>query len=264
MTRFLLLFPLVGCAPLGDPGDDPVASARLVGVDAATAIAIVGAALFKIYPLSLGLLLGVIEPRRFVPRLLLVAVIAAALPFAIQSPDYVIGQYNEWLQLVEQDDRTEQPWHQGYHDFRKVLLRWGVPLTLDGYRAVEIVIGCAAAGIVLWGRYRGCDRAWLIQVATSLGFLWCTLFGPATESATYMVLAPIAAHSVLAVRDRAIWERAWIYVVYATLLASNMIHWFPYSISHTIRGTLIPQPHAALILCTWTVFQFVRTRRSAI
>lgn len=225
------------------------------------AFAIVGAAVFKIYPLSLGLLLGVIEPRRFAPKLLLVALAAFALPFAIQSPDYVQGQYEQWFHLVENDDRTDQPWHQGYHDFRKVLLRWGLPITADAYHAIEIAVGCASAGVVLYGRCRRWNRARLIQICTSLGLLWCTLFGPATESATYVLIAPIAAHTVLVVCDRSIWERLAVYAAYGTLLASTMIHWFPYSVSHIVRGTLIPQPHAALLLLGWTVIQIARKPR---
>jgi hypothetical protein len=182
----------------------------------------------------------------------------------MQSPDYAVEQYEHWFQLVENDDRTDQPWHQGYHDFRKVLLRWGVPIASDAYRAIQITVGIAAAGVVLFGKWRGWDRSHLIQVCTSLGLIWCTLFGPATESATYVLLAPIAAHAVVVVRGRSSWERVWVYAVYGILLASNMIHWFPYSVSHAIRGTLIPQPHAALLLFAWTILQIVRGPRSAI
>ena len=228
------------------------------------ALAIVGAAVFKIYPLSLGLLLGVIEPRRFAPKLLLFTVIAFAIPFAMQSPDYVAEQYEHWFQLIENDDRTHEPWHRGYHDFRKVLLRWELPITADAYRGIQVAVGCAAAGVVLIGRWRKWDRPRLIQTSTSLGFLWCTLFGPATESATYVLLAPLAAYAVAVARDRAIWERAWVIFVYAILLASNMIHWFPYSVSHVFRGTLIPQPHAALLLLAWSILQIGRGPRASI
>jgi len=227
-------------------------------------LAIAGAALFKIYPLTLGLLLGIIEPRRFAPKLLLVAAAAITLPFAIQSPDYVIQQFDHWLNLVENDDRTHQPMHQGYHDFRKVLLRWGLPISLKAYRAIQIVVGCASAIVVLWGRYQGWDRARLVQVCASLGILWCTLFGPATESATYLLIAPIAAHALLAVRERTIVERVWICAAYGILVASTMIHWFPYSVSHVIRGTLIPQPHAALLLLGWTILQITRSPNRSI
>src|SRR5205823_713455 len=51
---------------------------------AATAMS--AAVLFKVYPLALGLLLCLLEPRRFAPRLALTLLLGAALPYLFQQP----------------------------------------------------------------------------------------------------------------------------------------------------------------------------------
>src|SRR5262249_56033839 len=77
------------------------------------AAAIVGATLFKVYPISLGLLLCVVEPRRFGPRLLLAVAIGGAIPFALPSPDYVSRQFEDWMGRFSADHRTENPIQKG-------------------------------------------------------------------------------------------------------------------------------------------------------
>src|SRR5262245_19624698 len=64
------------------------------------AAAIAGATLFKVYPIGLGLLLCVVEPRRFTSRLLFAVAIGGAAPFALQSADYVARQFEEWVERV--------------------------------------------------------------------------------------------------------------------------------------------------------------------
>src|SRR5262249_30128086 len=150
---------------------------------------------FKVYPIGLGLLLCVVEPRRFGPRLLLAVAIGGAIPFALQSPDYVSRQFEDWVDRVRADGRTEEPIQKGYHDFQKVLRRWGVTTDLSTYRGLEVIAAGAFAGFIWWGRRSGWDRDRQIQASAGLGLVWCTLFGPATESATYMLLAPVAAHA---------------------------------------------------------------------
>ena len=217
------------------------------------AVAIAGATLIKVYPLAVGLLLCVIEPRRFGPRLLLAVAVGFALPFAVQSPEYVAQQFADWVDRVGADDRTGQPLERGYHDFQKLLRRWGEPTPLPAYRGIEVLAGCAMAGLVFVGRRRGWDRRRLVQACAGLGLVWCTLFGPATESATYMVLAPVAAHAVVAVSGQPWWERVWVRGAYLLLISVPVALWFPRPVSDPYRA-LIPQAHAALLLLTWLVW----------
>ena len=217
------------------------------------AIAVAGATLIKVYPLAVGLLLCVIEPQRFGTRLALAVAIGLGLPFAVQSPAFVGQQLADWFDRVHTDDRSDQPLERGYHDFQKLLRRWGEPTRLATYRGIEVVTGCAMAGLILVGRSRNWDRRRLVQACTGLGLVWCTLFGPATESATYMLLAPVAAHAVIAVRGRPWWEQVWIRGSYLLLISVPVALWFPRPVSDPYRA-LIPQAHAALLLLTWIVW----------
>src|SRR5262249_44158821 len=51
----------------------------------------------------------------------------------------------------------------------------------------------AVAGLVLRAKVRGVDRASLVAGLLHLACLWMMLFGPATEPATYIVIAPTTA-----------------------------------------------------------------------
>jgi hypothetical protein len=218
------------------------------------AIAVVSAALFKVYPLAVGLLLGVVEPRRFAPRLVASVVVVCALPFALQDDRYVAQQFADWMERVGSDDRTEQPMHRGYHDFQKLLRCWGAPVPLPTYRAMEVVAGGLAAALLVWGRRRGWDRRRQVQACAALGLVWCTLFGPATETATYILLAPIAAHAVMAVTGRPLWQRVWAWGGYGLLVSVPVALWFPASVSGPYRA-LTPQAHGAFLLLIWMVWQ---------
>jgi Glycosyltransferase family 87 len=263
----LLCLPLVGGNVFNAQLNPLVLALMLGGVAAFSrdrynlaALAIAGAGLIKVYPLALGLLLGVVEPRRFAPRLVLAVAIGGLLPFALQSEEYVTQQFGDWVDRVGDDDRTEQPIHKGYHDFQKLLRRWGVPTSLSTYREMQVAAGCLAAGFVLWGRRRGWDRAQQVQACIGLGLVWCTLFGPATESATYMLLAPVAALAVVTVAGRPGWERAWVWGTYLLLVAAQVIVWFPRPVSDPFRA-LVPQAHAALMLSVWVLRQAGHTVR---
>ncbi|HKA08058.1 MAG TPA: glycosyltransferase family 87 protein [Gemmataceae bacterium] len=216
------------------------------------ASAVAAATMIKVYPLALGLLICTIEPRRFGARLLLAITIGCALPFAFQSEDYVSRQFADWVQRLTLDDRTHELLPRGYHDFQKLLRRWGMPRDLMTYRVMEALAGCAAASFILGGRTSGWSREEQIQACADLGLVWCTLFGPATESATYMLLAPIAAHALVVVGGRPWWERAWVRGAYLLLVAAQVIVWFPRPVSDPFRA-LIPQAHAAMMLLVWTV-----------
>jgi hypothetical protein len=222
------------------------------------AIAVAGATVFKVYPLAVGLLLCVIEPRRLAPRLFLAVAVGFALPFAFQSPDYVSQQFADWFERVSTDDRTDQPMERGYHDFQKLLRRWGEPTPLTAFRGMEVLAGCAAAGLVYASRRKSRDHR--VQSCAGLGLVWCTLFGPATESATYMLLAPVAAQAVIAVSNRPLWERVWVRGAYLLLLSVPVALWFPRSVSNPYRA-LIPQAHGALLLLAWVICNHGRLPR---
>jgi hypothetical protein len=216
-----------------------------------SAASIAVATVFKVYPISLGLLLCVVEPRRYTARLLLLIAAGFLLPFVLQDPAYVKAQYEGLWLLLKLDDRSSQPSYEGYHDFQRLLSHWGLPISLFAYQVIEVAMGCLAAAIVWWGRRRGWARARQIHACLGLGLIWCTLFGPSTESATYMLVAPLIAYACIVVAGRPTWERVAIWGAYALFLSAYMAQWFKHEIADPFRATIMPQPHAALILLVW-------------
>jgi hypothetical protein len=226
-----------------------------------SALAIAGATAFKIYPLALGLLLVVVEPKRFGGRLLLATMLMVSLPFAMQSSDYVRQQYEEWSTRLEGDDRSDLPMEKGYFDFQKLMRRWGVPISLGDYRKLEVVAGGLLALLLAGGYYRSgqqpSSRLQSINFALAASLLWCTLFGPASEESTYLLLAVPLSQAALEVVGRARWERCMVWSSYLLLLSMPISLWFPLAWTSPYRA-LIPQAHGALLFGVWLTLDYMR------
>jgi hypothetical protein len=150
----------------------------------------------KIYPLAIGLLLAAVYPRRFTPRLLLALALMIVLPFACQHGDYVRGQYGQWLHRLDKDQRWDWPFHMAYRDLWLLIRLFHVPLTPRGYMVVQLVSGAGCALLCVAARRRGWPRREVLGAILALGTCWMTLCGPATESSTYILLAPALAWAV--------------------------------------------------------------------
>jgi hypothetical protein len=154
------------------------------------------ATVVKIYPLAIGLLLAAVYPRRFAPRLLLALALAAVLPFACQHWDYVQEQYAQWLQRLGKDQRWDWPPHMAYRDLWLLIRLFHLPLTPQGYLVVQLVSAAGCAVLCLTLRFCNRPRRDVLAAILVLGTSWMTLCGPATESSTYVLLAPALAWMV--------------------------------------------------------------------
>src|SRR5207302_29864 len=74
------------------------------------------ATFFKVYPLAVGLLLAAVYPRKFGVRLFLALAAGALLPFLLQRPGYVSGQYAAWWEVLRTEDRNDLPLILCYRD----------------------------------------------------------------------------------------------------------------------------------------------------
>jgi hypothetical protein len=244
---FLLIAPLaLGSLNNGQP--NPLMIGLLLAAIAATAserwtlaaFCIALSCALKVYPLAVGLLLAVVFPRRFAPRLLFALIILALLPFLLQQPDYVADQYVQWFQRLRGDDRKYWPLEAAYRDLWLLFRRVYVPITPRLYLGLQLVSAAGCALLCATARLRGLPREdWLLLVL-ALGSCWMMLCGPATESCTYVVLAPTAAWAILRVRPRLLPRLA-----FALLLAGVAAGLFPRT--GRIHG-LGMQPLAALLL----------------
>jgi hypothetical protein len=158
------------------------------------ALAIAVASIIKVYPLAVALLLVAAYPRKFAWRLLAALVVLAAIPLFLQSPAYTVRQYGLWWDLLSANDshRRFLPFdaHDVYRDMLLVLRLFNVPITATLYVALQLLAAAVSALLVVAARRRGAsDRDTLLHVLV-LGTIWMTLWGPATEGRTYVILAP--------------------------------------------------------------------------
>jgi Glycosyltransferase family 87 len=213
------------------------------------ALCLAVACLFKLYPVAVGLLLATLYPRRFAPRLALAIAAGLILPFLLQRPAYVAAQYAGWVESLAGDDRQVRPREFWYRDARLVWSLWVAPMSARAYQLAEAAGAAAAAAACLWARRAALARPRLLALLFGLGCCWMTALGPATESATYVLLGPTAAWLLVSGRPddhptplRALWLTA-----YALLVVSQAASALPGGWGRSFQS-LGPQPLAALLL----------------
>jgi hypothetical protein len=251
---WLLLVPL-SVGSLNNGQSNPLVAGLLLAAVAGVAhrrwnlaaACVAGACLFKGYPLAVGLLLAAVYPRRFAPRLGLTLAVGLALPLVLQRPAFVLGQYGEWLQALGADDRAAVPVSNCYRDLWMLCRMARVPLTREGYLVLQLATGAGAALLCVAGRRAGWSRRVLLTGLLSLGTCWMILCGPATESSTYILLAPVLAWAVLTAWEGAGpgWGRGLVYASLGLLLVGQIACWFPLGKQLHALGI---QPLAALLL----------------
>ncbi len=211
------------------------------------ALAATIAVLFKVYPVSLGLLLAILEPRRFGVRFALILAAGLALPYGFRSADYVTEQYRALAARVDGDDRTLFPVIYGYRDFQMLTRVAGIPLTRSNYQMVELSVAAGFAGLIALGRLRGWSRDRLVWACGALSASWMTVFGPATESSTYIILAPWLAQATIDSAARPVWRRVVAYGSFLLFAVSMSMAWFPETVRTPVQSTGI-MPLAGLLL----------------
>jgi hypothetical protein len=145
---------------------------------------------FKVYPLAMGLLLGVLHPRKFPWRLAVALGGIFAVSLVLQRPAYVLEQYGNWVHSLRQDPRRTLNYYGTYRDFWLLLRVLYVPISLQAWAVLQAGSGAALALYLYVVRRRGMAVERLDFLLITLGTCWMLLFGPATESATYVIMAP--------------------------------------------------------------------------
>jgi hypothetical protein len=216
------------------------------------------AAFFKIYPLAIGLLLAAIEPRKLSWRLGLGLLIFGGLSLVLQRPPYVIEQYRDWWLSLGADQRRVSTELGSWRDVWLLLRILHLRITVAGYALVQAGAALAAA-IFCWWRSRTSDRSAVVWSAFTVGCLWITLFGPSTELATYVFIAPSVAFACAWVlwpmsqgRQRWHWFQFLPIAAYALLLLAEALNaWVPVIRQNTYLHAI--QPVAALLFLGFVV-----------
>jgi hypothetical protein len=212
------------------------------------ALSISVAAYFKVYPVAMGLLLAVLHPRRFPWRLALGLAGLFGLSLFLQNPFYVLAQYGDWVHSLRQDPRRTLNYFGTYRDFWLFLRVLRVPISTAGWAVLQALSGLALAAFLLLARRRGIPAEILDFLLLTLGTCWMLLFGPATESSTYVMLAPPLALAWLRWSDEAgagNFVKAAI-ACYLLLLSSQMLTSWAHQ--HQNAYTHLIQPLGAAVL----------------
>jgi hypothetical protein len=224
---------------------------RLGGVCLAVAAGI------KVYPVAVALLLAAAFPRQVMLSFCLAIAALAAYPFLAAGTSYSLEQYRSFVEAGRADDRRHSKHQYPPRDLYWVLQRYIAAPSDSGY--LLIVVGTAAgmAGLVLYTAHRLGEPGKAAILAFDLGCVWMTVFGPATEAATYSLLAPTTA--VCIVCSRCFPARlAFAILAYLLLIAPIVRDFFPNGRSFHDYGT---QPIGGLMILSVVLWNLFSARR---
>jgi hypothetical protein len=162
-----------------------------------SAAAIALATCFKLYPIALGLLLMLRFPWKIGWRLLVALSLAAVLPLLLQRAAYVIDQYTVWVHYLSSEDRQSGPITDWYRDFRALWRVYVMSMRQQTYLIIELATAMLIALACLIACYRKMPIELWLANTLSLACCWMVVMGPATESATYILLAPAVAWGIV-------------------------------------------------------------------
>jgi hypothetical protein len=259
---FLLVLPLSVGSVYNGQCNPAITGLLLAGLAAAAAsrwglaaLCLAVACAFKPFVLATGLLLVVTAPGPFAWRLAGMLAAVALVPFALQAPGYVARQYADWLAALWGEDRGGWPLKDSYRDLWLLCRAWHLPVSRAAYQVVQVASGAGAAAVCVLGRRAGWPPRRLLTALLSMGSGWMVLCGPATESATYLVLAPALAWAVLEAAGRPGVLRAGALAAYGLLAVAAVAAWFPGAARF---HALALQPLAALVFLAAVVADLCR------
>jgi hypothetical protein len=176
---------------------------------------------FKIYPLAAGLLLVVLFPNQFGWRLIAALLLLGALSFVLLKPSYVLEQYHNWVATRSDDERHYDIGNRP-RDLWTLLYACGIELNLKLYLVIQLLGGAAIAGLCLLGRLKKWGNDRLLTLVFTLVCCWMLLLGPATESSTYVILAPAMALALIEAFSRPFpnWMRSLVSASVAILIGA--------------------------------------------
>jgi len=221
------------------------------------AICIGIATYFKIYPLCVGLLLILFYPRQLAWRLIVVLVLLGALSFVLQRPSYVLEQYQRWISSRAADNRRTNV-NIAPRDFAMLLEVFRIYLSARAFLLLQVLAGCLVA-IVCWLGRNWPENRRLVCLLT-LASCWMLLFGPSTESATYVVLAPAVVLALVQAFQQEV--PLWIRVLLLTSFVVLLLGLTANSFLHVEKDvySMSVQPFGALLFTIFAVPWLTTTR----
>jgi hypothetical protein len=148
------------------------------------------ATLIKGYPLAAGLLVSAIYPGAFALRYAGALALGLALPALSRPPAYVLEQTLAWCRHM---DASTTLMRERQRSIDNLLALWGYPITSHTFAVAGVIAGMCVLGLCVLYVWRVTDPGSRITCVLMLYSAWVALFGQATESCTYVVMAPAIA-----------------------------------------------------------------------
>jgi hypothetical protein len=199
----------------------------------------------KGYPLALVGLMALVHPR-LIPRVLPAIALFVLYPFLVFPTEFMGDQFRQFAGDAQTDDRTHTLLFRVPRDWTLLARTWlDVVPELNVVRKISVVVGAMLAVVVAVTRPRA-------ETVLILATVWMTLFGPATEAATYTLLAPGMALAMLTFQGRT----RWVAQTAGVFLTSQVFRdLFP---AGWKWGVLGPQPFGAALLLGATLVECVK------
>jgi hypothetical protein len=248
---FLLVLPLSLHSMYNGQANLVMLGAVLLGLTAAAedrwnraAAWLAVATLIKGYPLALALILMGLYPRRFAPRFAIALAVGLLLPFLTQWPAVVAAQYGSWFAHLQ--DSTGMM-RERLRSIDHLLDTYGCPLSPGGFALLELAAGGAVFALCLRKSRRTADRRELLTETYLLFAVWVALFGPATETCTYVVMAPAIALALLEVFNRPSGWGVRLLLIASLLMMGPLVTDLFGPVVRNFANAHGSQPHGALL-----------------
>jgi hypothetical protein len=206
----------------------------------------------KLYPAAVVMLLACAGRLRVVLTSSLALAALAAIPLMVQ-PQTALEHYRQFVQAEQVENRRHGDYQDPPRDLYWVLRTYFIAPSDELYSGIVLIVAAVMAVCVVVVARRSDDRRLAAVLALNLGCVWMTVFGPATEPATYTLLAPTAAGAVVQA-----WPNRWRFPVamlgYVLLAAPIVRDFFPNGRSfhalgpHPIGGLLILAAQLAVVV----------------
>lgn len=235
---FLLLVIPLSVGSLNNGQSNPLMVAAMLGAMASVceqrwllASALLALAVhLKLYPLALLLTVVALWPREMIWRQTLMLAGAVASCFVLQSPAYVGAQFAGWLAFLSGDLRLDQMPGDAYRDLRLLLDVIGMKPSHLTYFAFQLGGAAAVAVACLKMKTSAMPRRRFYALVYALVACWILLLGPATESSTYILLAPTLSWLLIEAwtGPRPVVLRAALVLASVVLLGTMVANWLPF------------------------------------
>jgi Glycosyltransferase family 87 len=220
-----------------------------------SAVCLATATYFKIYPLSVGLLLVLIYPRQMAWRLVIALLVFALFSFFLQHADYVAEQYQRWFETRASDNRRSNI-DVAPRDFAMILKAFHIILSSKAFMALQLLAAAGTAAVCIVGKIRGFAMERQLVTLFTLVSCWMLLFGPSSESATYVMLAPAVVLALVESFEEPDHHRWILLAGFGVLLAGLALNSF-FNIRKNAYSMSV-QPFGAVLFAVYALMRALR------